>query len=283
MAPAMIGVENTLELRIQQQDKEAGKAVSLWHDISLRAPTLPGMDDDVELYNFICEIPKWTRKKFEIATDEVSNPIKQDSKKGQLREFKRGDLAFNYGCFPQTWEDPTHIHPDTGFKGDNDPLDVCEIGMRQLPTGSVTPVKVLGVLAMVDDGETDWKVVAISATDKWAESIHTIGDLEARLPGTLHAIREWFRLYKVPDGAPENVFALDELFMDTKYAKSVIKDCYEAWQKLVDGDAGEDTAVAALTRNRRASLQGAGKHEAPPLRGDLSGVDALPEGELKQG
>ena len=56
MAPAMIGVENTLELRIQQQDKEAGKAVSLWHDISLRAPTLPGMDDDVELYNFICEV-----------------------------------------------------------------------------------------------------------------------------------------------------------------------------------------------------------------------------------
>ena len=35
----------------------------------------------------------------------------QDSKKGQLREFKRGDLSFNYGCFPQTWEDPTHTHP----------------------------------------------------------------------------------------------------------------------------------------------------------------------------
>ena len=26
------------------------------------------------------------RKKFEIATDEVGNPIKQDTKKGQLRE-----------------------------------------------------------------------------------------------------------------------------------------------------------------------------------------------------
>ena len=79
--------------------------MSLWHDVSLRAP------DGDDLYNFICEIPKWTRKKYEIATDEADNPIKQDSKKGKLREFKRGDLAFNYGCFPQTWEDPTHIHP----------------------------------------------------------------------------------------------------------------------------------------------------------------------------
>ena len=108
-------------------------------------------------------------------------------------------------------EDPTHVHPDTGYKGDNDPLDVCEIGMLQLPTGSVTAVKVLGVLAMVDDGETDWKVVAISATDKWAGKINTIADLESALPGTLHAIREWFRLYKVPDGCPENIFALDEV------------------------------------------------------------------------
>ena len=40
------------------------------------------------------------RKKFEIATDEVGNPIKQDEKKGVLREFKKGDIFFNYGCLP---------------------------------------------------------------------------------------------------------------------------------------------------------------------------------------
>ena len=27
--------------------------------------------------NFVCEIPKWTRKKFELATKEALNPIKQ--------------------------------------------------------------------------------------------------------------------------------------------------------------------------------------------------------------
>ena len=51
-------------------------------------------------------------------------------------QFKRGDLLFNYGCFPQTWEDPTYIHPDAdGCRGDNDPLDVCEIGARIIRPG----------------------------------------------------------------------------------------------------------------------------------------------------
>ena len=32
----------------------------------------------------MCEIPKWTRKKFELATKEALNPIKQDEKKGEV-------------------------------------------------------------------------------------------------------------------------------------------------------------------------------------------------------
>jgi hypothetical protein len=51
-------------------------------------------------------------------------------------QFKKGDIFFNYGCFPQTWEDPTHVHPDAeGCRGDNDPLDVCEIGQRIIQSG----------------------------------------------------------------------------------------------------------------------------------------------------
>jgi hypothetical protein len=39
------------------------------------------------------------RKKYEIATDEEFTPIKQDTKKGELREFKKGDIYFNYGWY----------------------------------------------------------------------------------------------------------------------------------------------------------------------------------------
>lgn len=30
----------------------------------------------------------------------------------------------------QTWEDPAHKDGDTGCCGDNDPIDVCEIGSK---------------------------------------------------------------------------------------------------------------------------------------------------------
>ena len=36
----------------------------------------------------------------------------------------------------RTWEDPTFFHPDAeGCRGDNDPVDVCEIGMRIVQPG----------------------------------------------------------------------------------------------------------------------------------------------------
>ena len=31
------------------------------------------------------------------------------------------DMLFNYGAFPQTWEDPKHVSEDTGCPGDNVP------------------------------------------------------------------------------------------------------------------------------------------------------------------
>lgn len=48
--------------------------------------------------------PKYTRRKFEISTTEAGNPIKQDQKNGKPRVFSKGDIFFNYGCFPRTWE-----------------------------------------------------------------------------------------------------------------------------------------------------------------------------------
>ena len=162
------GSANTTDYRVHVLDapRDAGrsgptKELSLWHDVPLVAPSAPSSPRNAPpLFNFVCEIPKCTRKKFEVATDETKCPIKQDEKKGVLREFKKGDIFFNYGCFPRTWEDPRHVSPDTGYPGDNDPLDVCEIGLRQVQTGEIRPVKVLGVLAMIDDDETDWKVAA---------------------------------------------------------------------------------------------------------------------------
>lgn len=42
----------------------------------------------------------------------------------------------------QTWEDPNHVDEATSCKGDNDPIDVCEIGYRVAKRGDVIQVKV---------------------------------------------------------------------------------------------------------------------------------------------
>lgn len=249
------GDQDSTEFRlsaVHAQDEK--KRVSLWHDISL-VHIDHSTKKSTNCYNFVCEIPKFTRKKFEIATDEEGTPIKQDTKKGKLREFKKGDIFFNYGCFPQTWEDPTFIHPDAeGCRGDNDPLDVCEIGSRIVPCGGIRPVKILGILCMIDEGECDWKVVTIDAEDKWAPFLNDIDDVEREMPGMLSAIREWYRTYKIPDGKPPNVFGLQERFMDKEYTMAVINECHQAWEELVSGSKereldGHDDEVKNLVRN----------------------------------
>lgn len=93
----------------------------------------------------------------------------------------------------QTWEDPSQIHLETKCKGDNDPLDVCEIGDRPSFVGQIKQVKVLGIIALIDEGETDWKIVAIDVDDPLASKLNDIGDIEKELPGLIWGTLEWFR------------------------------------------------------------------------------------------
>ena len=58
-----------------------------------------------------------------------------------------------------------------------------EISSTTLPLGSITPVKVLGALAMVDDGELDWKLLTINEMDPLYDQLNDISDVEKILPG----------------------------------------------------------------------------------------------------
>lgn len=213
----------TTGFRINFQDN--GKPISPWHDIPLK---------NGEYFNYINEIPKFTKAKMEVGTQEAQNPIAQDIKKGKLRDYC-GPIFWNYGCIPQTWEDPNVHNAEVNAKGDNDPLDVVEIGSAALATGQVAQIKVLGVLAMIDDGELDWKVIAIKADDPLAKDLEDIQDVERRLPGTVSGIREWFRWYKTPDGKPLNAFGFDEKALPRAKALEVIEETHHYWQALRSG------------------------------------------------
>lgn len=125
--------------------------------------------------------------------------------------------------------------PSTKCCGDSDPLDVVEIGSQALPTGAVVPVKPLGVLAMIDDGELDWKVIAVNAHDPLSTKLNNIHDVEEHCPGTISGIREWFRWYKTPDGKPLNAFGFDGEALDRSKAFEVIDETHEHWKHLVAG------------------------------------------------
>lgn len=49
---------------------------------------------------------------------------------------------------------------------------MIEIGEGIAKRGEVKQVKVLGVMAMLDEGETDWKVIAIDTKDPMADKVN---------------------------------------------------------------------------------------------------------------
>ncbi|XP_060914392.1 inorganic pyrophosphatase 2, mitochondrial [Labrus mixtus] len=239
------GHPHSPDYRIYFKTKE-GKYISPFHDIPHQAEKekddgvpakKPKQNESEVLFNMVVEVPRWSNAKMEIATKEPLNPIKQDVKKGKLRYvaniFPHKGYIWNYGAIPQTWEDPNHTDEETKCCGDNDPIDVCEIGTLVCSPGQVIQVKVLGILAMIDEGEMDWKVIAINAEDPDAMNLNNIEDVRKSRPGHLEATVDWFRKYKVPDGKPENQFGFNGQFKDKDFAVKIIKSTHEHWRALV--------------------------------------------------
>nr|CAD7201633.1 unnamed protein product [Timema douglasi] len=209
--------------------------ISPLHDIPLFA------DEGQKTFNMVVEIPRWTNAKMEINLKEVLNPIKQDIKKGKLRFvancFPHHGYIWNYGAIPQTWENPEILDESTGCKGDNDPIDVMEIGYRVAKRGEVLQVKVLGAIALIDEGETDWKIIAIDVKDPLAEQLKDISDVEKHLPGLLKATLEWLKIYKIPEGKPENQFAFNGEAKNREFALHIIEEVHKYWKLLIKKEA----------------------------------------------
>lgn len=48
-------------------------------------------------------------------------------------------------------------------------------------------------MALLDEGETDWKVIVVDVNDPLANKLNDIEDVENNLPGLIRATNEWFR------------------------------------------------------------------------------------------
>lgn len=232
------GAWGTPEWRLHFTNSSS-QPISPWHDV----PLIAGKDAHGPLYYYVNEIPKGTRPKMEIATKEANNPIKQDVKKGALRIFKYGDLPFNYGALPQTWEDPNEhgawVDPKTQqrvvteFKGDNDPIDVVEVSGVPVDMGKVITVRLLGAIALLDEGEMDWKILAIGNHSPLFNKLFNEADLVKHLPEVHPQVLDWFRNYKTVDGKPQNSFGLDGYLLSREHAHATVQETHEAWKHLI--------------------------------------------------
>lgn len=194
--------------------------------------------------NMVVEVPRFSNAKFEISTALAGNPIVQDIDKFKECRYVPNLFPYhgyihNYGALPQTWEDPTTSHTlgidGYSVKGDNDPLDCCEIGSAILKTGDVRRIKILGSIALIDDGELDWKIIVIDVNDPIASQLDDINDVDKFMPGLLRATREWFRDYKIPTGKSSNEFAYNANFLPRIDTLTVVQECHESWKKLISG------------------------------------------------
>ena len=227
------GTKYTPDFKKYAIKRDNGDIISYFHDIpldlSLRDKTA----------NMIVEIPRWTNAKFEINTMLPGNPITQDVKKDKVRFIKNlfpfHGYVHNYGAFPQTWEDKDAFNEDAQAYGDNDPLDVCEIGSAVHNLGDVKRVKVLGSLALIDDGELDWKIITVDVNDPLSNQVNDVSELPKVCPHLLEMTRNWFRDYKLPDGKPQNVFAFGGEYKNAEETIRVLQKCSEAWSRLVNG------------------------------------------------
>jgi len=242
----VINALGTHEYRVYFTNRN-GDLISPLNDIPMWADKSKG------IANMIVEIPRGTHPKLEMNVCAPLNPIKQDVKKGALRSIHDA-YPFNYGAFSQTWEDPSYTDPRTDAKGDFDPIDVCEIGNALYATGNVVQVKILGVWAMIDEGETDWKVLAISTDDENAAKYNDIGDVPKE---TVEKVFTFLRDYKIPAGSGPNKFAFNSELQPKALALEVTEQCHHHWHECVTGKTNNVTPKGTFSIGVTSSVDGA--------------------------
>jgi 3'-phosphoadenosine 5'-phosphosulfate synthase len=240
-----------------------GKTISPWHDLPLY-PVESGSANS--LVTMVVEIPMYSTAKMEMCKTETENPIMQDEKDGKPRYYTYGVPFFNYGFLPQTWEDPAF------HQGDNDPIDVIEIGETPLVMGAVLHVKVLGALKLIDEGETDHKIIALRSDDRNFHNINSIADLERFRPGTKDKLVDWLLNYKTSDGKPQNTLSSTEP-TSVNEALQIISDVNRFYKDLVAPSSSKNTYGFYLPGG--ASAAGSTYISSPPHVNSNSGSTVL--------
>lgn len=222
--------------------KHADGVYSLWHDIRLRSASQG-------TYSFVVEIPKGELTKWEVSAIEANNPVTENEKATKkLNKFAKPP-PFNYGIIPQTYCDPDD-KSELGVGGDAAPLDCAELGGRPLQSGESHEVEVLGAFCVLDKGELDWKIIAISKDSLGAmtAALGTLG-VYAHLHNEMLGMLKWFQEWYKFKGVAGNPFPYGMEIMPRSVAIVRIYRAHLGWQRLLASE-GNSCWTSALAVRR---------------------------------
>jgi inorganic pyrophosphatase len=142
----------------------------------------------VTLYDPGPDIPELVRIIVEIPRDSA-NKYEYDGKLGVFR-------------LDRTLYSPMHYPGDYGFipgtlAEDGDPMDVLVLVHRPSFPGCLIEVRPVGLLNMVDQQESDRKVIAVPRKDPRYSEIHTLDQV---FPHTRRELEHFFSIYKELEG-----------------------------------------------------------------------------------
>ncbi len=127
-----------------------------------------------DLMNVIIEIPRGSKNKYEI--DKLTGLIALDRAMHTAQDY-----PFDYGFVPRTYWD------------DGDALDVLVLTTYSLSPGVLVRVRPVAVMDMIDDGESDNKIIAVPAKDPRWDDVQDLADVNKH---TLKEIEHFFATYK---------------------------------------------------------------------------------------
>ena len=147
-----------------------------------------GVPSAAESVPVLVEIPAGTNAKWEL--DKSSGSLIWEQRNGKPRVVQYLGYPGNYGMIPRTL-----LPKEQG--GDGDPLDVLLLGPA-LERGAVVSARPIGVLRLLDGGESDDKILAVPFAGPLSD-VSSIDELDRRYPGVTSIVSTWFANYKGPD------------------------------------------------------------------------------------
>jgi len=162
--------------------------------------------------NVVVEIPAGTNEKWEVVKPDGN--LELEFRDGKPRIVRYLPYPGNYGFVPRTL-----LPVELG--GDGDPLDVILLG-PSLPRGSVVKAKLVGVLKLLDRGEQDDKILAISTNSPLLEAT-SLAEINTKFSGITSIIETWFTNYKGQGMMKSNGFG------DEKEAGQILETSIKAF------------------------------------------------------